>query len=314
MKTDEIYRALCMRTSPENIAVDEPMSRHTTFHIGGPADYFVTPQTADELAAVIAYCKEAHLPHVIIGNGSNLLVDDAGVRGVVIQLFRKMQSCRVEGTRIRAGAGALLSAAAQAARDASLTGMEFAAGIPGTLGGAVMMNAGAYGGEMKDILCFVDVLDESGAVREIPVEDLALGYRTSAVKQNGWIVLGAVMQLEEGDVASIDARMAELREARTSKQPLQYPSAGSTFKRPEGHFAGKLIMDAGLAGYTIGGAQVSEKHCGFVINRGNATARDVCALIAEVRRRVIDAYGVVLEPEVKFLGAFEGEEIYGERL
>lgn len=282
----------------------ELMSRHTTFRIGGPADFFLVPENADEIKKIIAVCKEKNVPYFILGNGSNLLVSDRGYRGVVIQLDRNFGEVKVEGTEIHASAGALLSTIAVAARRASLTGFEFAGGIPGTLGGAVVMNAGAYGGEMKDVLRKVMVMDQSGKVFEIPAEELQMGYRTSIIKTAGYIVLGAVLSLKEGNLEEIKMLTRKLSEQRTSKQPLEYPSAGSTFKRPEGYFAGKLIMDSGLRGYRVGGAQVSEKHCGFVINTGDATAEDVRSLMKHVTEIVYAKFGVTLEPEVKFLGEF----------
>ena len=223
---------------------------------------------------------------------------------MVIQLYRSFGKVEVDGTTIYAQAGALLSGIASAAREASLTGFEFAGGIPGTLGGAVVMNAGAYGGEMKDVLREVTVLTPDGEILTLTKEELHMGYRTSVVKEAGYIVLEAVLSLEAGEQEQIRSRMQELAGMRSSKQPLQYPSAGSTFKRPEGYFAGKLIMDSGLRGYQVGGAQVSEKHCGFVINTGNATAKDVRTLMCDVQRIVEEKYGVRLEPEVKFLGEF----------
>ena len=282
----------------------EPMSRHTTFRIGGPADLFLIPENADEIKKIIRICKEENVPYFILGNGSNLLVSDKGCRGVVIQLYRSFGQIIVEGSEIRAQAGALLSGIAAAARDESLTGFEFAGGIPGTLGGAVVMNAGAYGGEMKDILKEVTVLTPGGEILTLQADELHMGYRTSVVKEAGYIVLEAVISLEKGDQEAIRSRMQELAAMRSSKQPLSYPSAGSTFKRPEGYFAGKLIMDSGLRGYQVGGAQVSEKHCGFVINAGNATAKDVTTLMADVQRIVMEKFGVKLEPEVKLLGEF----------
>lgn len=288
----------------EKVLTDEPMSRHTTFRIGGPADYFLTPSSVQEVKEILCICKEENLPYFILGNGSNLLVSDTGYRGVIIQLYRNFNEITVEGTKIRACAGALLSGIAAAAKNESLTGFEFAGGIPGTIGGAVVMNAGAYGGEMKDILEEATVMTKDGEIRHIPVGELEMGYRTSVVKTAGYIVLDALITLQKGDMEAIKARMKELTEQRTSKQPLEYPSAGSTFKRPEGYFAGKLIMDAGLRGYQVGGAQVSEKHCGFVINIGTATAADVRALINDVIKKVQDQFGVTLEPEVKFLGEF----------
>lgn len=282
----------------------ELMSRHTTFRIGGPADFFLVPENADEIREIIAVCKEKNVPYFILGNGSNLLVSDKGYQGVVVQLYRNFGQIRVEDSWIHAQAGALLSGIAAAAREASLTGFEFAGGIPGTLGGAVVMNAGAYGGEMKDVLKEVTVLTPEGGVLTLQADELHMGYRTSVIKEAGYIVLEAVISLEKGDQEEIRSRMQELAGMRTSKQPLSYPSAGSTFKRPEGYFAGKLIMDSGLRGYQVGGAQVSEKHCGFVINTGNATAKDVTTLMSDVQRIVLEKFGVKLEPEVKFLGEF----------
>ncbi len=300
----EIIKCFNDLLGKEKVRISEPMNRHTTFRIGGPADYFLLPSTAEEVKKILEICKEKELPYFILGNGSNLLVSDEGYCGVIIQLYRNYGGITVEGTDIRAGAGALLSQIASAAKNASLTGFEFAGGIPGTLGGAVVMNAGAYGGEMKDVLKEVTVMTEQGEIMTIPAEKLEMGYRTSLVKKAGYVVLEAVISLKAGDVEEIKAIMKDLTEKRVSKQPLEYPSAGSTFKRPEGYFAGKLIMDAGLRGYQVGGAQVSEKHCGFVINKGNATAADVCGLMKDVQEKVQEQFGVTLEPEVKFLGEF----------
>ena len=282
----------------------EPMGKHTTFRIGGPADLFVAPENTDEIKKLIAICKEEEVPYFILGNGSNLLVSDKGYRGVIIQLYRSFGQITLMENEIHAQAGALLSGIAAMAREASLTGFEFAGGIPGTLGGAVVMNAGAYGGEMKDVLKEVTVLTPEGQVVTLQARELQMGYRTSIIKESGYIVLEAVISLKKGDQDEIKSRMQELAGMRSSKQPLSYPSAGSTFKRPEGYFAGKLIMDSGLRGYTHGGAQVSEKHCGFVINAGGATARDVCELMEHVQKTVYEKYNVKLEPEVKFLGDF----------
>lgn len=284
------------------ILTGEPMSRHTTFRTGGPADYYAAPESAEEIAALIRTARELALPCYIIGNGSNLLVRDGGYRGLIIQIWNNMNEIRVEGDRICAQAGALLSRIAHRALDAELTGLECESGIPGTLGGAVVMNAGAYGGEMKDVLLSVRVLDEDGNVRTLMAEELELGYRTSVILKKGYIVLDAVLQLSHGDSASIAARMEELKIQRVSKQPLEYPSAGSTFKRPEGYFAGKLIQDAGLKGYRVGGAEVSQKHSGFVINVDHATSSDVLQVIADVQKIVQDRFGVFLEPEVRIIG------------
>lgn len=288
----------------EQVYIDEAMSKHTTFRIGGPADYFLVPESFEQIEKILMICREYELPFFVLGNGSNLLVGDSGYRGVILQIFRNLNQICVEGRKIRASAGALLSGVASAAKNASLTGFEFAGGIPGTIGGAVVMNAGAYGGEMKDVLCEVTVLTTEGEILKLPVKDLEMGYRTSIVKKAGYIVLEAVLELKEGNQEEIAAYMKELAQRRISKQPLEYPSAGSTFKRPEGYFAGKLIMDSGLRGYRVGGAQVSEKHCGFVINTGNACAKDVKDLMDDVIEKVHEKFGVTLEPEVKFLGEF----------
>lgn len=286
----------------DSILLDEPMSRHTTFRVGGPADFFVTPKAKEEVRDVICICKEAGMPYYIIGNGSNLLVSDAGYRGVIVQIYKEMNEVKVEGDLVKAQAGALLSGIAAKALGAELSGFEFASGIPGTIGGACVMNAGAYGGEMKDVLESVTVLTGEGKIIELGRNELELGYRTSVIAKKGYIVLGAVLKLERGDGEKIKTYMDELKEKRVTKQPLEYPSAGSTFKRPEGYFAGKLIEDAGLRGFQVGGAQVSEKHCGFVINRDHATAADIMELMRQVQIRVKENSGVDLEPEVKRLG------------
>lgn len=300
----EIRKMFCDLLGEDRVFTEEAMSQHTTFKIGGPADYFLMPDKGEDVGRVIKICKEKEIPYFILGNGSNLLVGDGGYRGAVIQIYRNMSSVTVEGNEITAQAGALLSAVAAAAKNASLTGFEFAGGIPGTIGGAVVMNAGAYGGEMKDVLTEVTVMNAEGDIFTLPTEELELGYRTSIIKTAGYIVLEAKIRLKEGDPEVIRETMKDLTIRRTTKQPLEYPSAGSTFKRPEGYFAGKLIMDSGLAGYQVGGAQVSEKHCGFVINAGDATARDVRTLMDNMRDIVYKKYGVTLEPEVKFLGEF----------
>ncbi len=286
----------------DSILTDEPMSRHTTFRVGGPADFFVTPKAKEEVRDVIRICKEAGMPYYIIGNGSNLLVSDAGYRGVIVQIYKEMNEVKVEGDLVKAQAGALLSGIAAKALGAELSGFEFASGIPGTIGGACVMNAGAYGGEMKDVLESVTVLTGEGKIIELGRNELELGYRTSVIAKKGYIVLGALLKLERGDGEKIKTYMDELKEKRVTKQPLEYPSAGSTFKRPEGYFAGKLIEDAGLRGFQVGGAQVSEKHCGFVINRDHATAADIMELMRQVQIRVKENSGVDLEPEVKRLG------------
>ena len=286
----------------EGILCHEPMKEHTTFRVGGAADLFLMPKDAEELQASLSVLKQKEIPFLIIGNGSNLLVRDKGIRGAVIQIYQRMSGITLEGETIQIAGGTLLSTAAAKAAEAGLTGFEFASGIPGTVGGAVVMNAGAYGGEMKDVLVSVDVLTADGEVKTIPAENLELGYRHSIVPEAGYIVLGAVVKLQQGDKEAIRARMTELAEQRREKQPLQYPSAGSTFKRPVGYFAGKLVQDAGLKGKTIGGAQVSEKHSGFLINIGNATAQDILDVIAYCQKEVMEQFGVMLETEVKIVG------------
>ena len=239
-----------------------------------------------------------------MGNGSNLLVGDRGYRGVILQICKKMNRIRIQDTVIQAQAGALLSKIAAEAQAKGLTGFEFASGIPGSLGGAAMMNAGAYGGEMKQVLIQAQILNASGEIEDVLAEEMELGYRSSVFSRNGGVILSASIQLEPGDPPAIQSRMEELKFLRTSKQPLEYPSAGSTFKRPEGYFAGKLIQDAGLRGFQVGGAQVSEKHCGFVINKDQATAMDIRSLMEQVSEKVYAQFGVRLEPEVKLIGEF----------
>ena len=304
MENNSIENMFCMTLGSDNVRLHEPMKKHTTFRIGGPADYYLCPHSTEELQKILQICRENKLEFFILGNGSNLLVSDKGYRGVVIQLWKNFSDIETEDNTITVKAGALLSKVAAEALEESLTGMEFASGIPGTMGGAVMMNAGAYGGEMKDIIREVTVLTREGELLTLSKEEMNFGYRTSVVKEKGYVVISAVLQLRKGDREEIRKVMDELTERRVTKQPLDMPSAGSTFKRPEGYFAGKLIMDAGLRGFSVGGAQISEKHCGFVVNKGDATAADVLGLIGEVQKRVQEKFGVALEPEVKFLGEF----------
>ena len=282
----------------ENIHPNEPMSRHTTFRVGGPADVLVTPE-AEKLAAVTGACREAGEPYYIVGNGSNLLVGDGGIRGVVILTRDGMDEISADGVRITAGAGALLSRTASLAASHALTGMEFAAGIPGSIGGAVVMNAGAYGGEIKDVLTAVTFLDENLHLQTLPVQELQLGYRTSIFERCSWCILEAEFTLHPGDAQEIHTAMQEYMRRRKEKQPLEYPSAGSTFKRPVGQFAGKLIEDCGLRGFRVGGAAISEKHCGFVVNLGNATCADVVSLTEQVRQIVLEKTGCTLEREIR---------------
>ena len=286
----------------DQIRREEPLSRHTTFRVGGPAEYLVTPQIA-QIPQVVELCRCYDLPLTVIGNGSNLLIADGGLRGVVMEIGKAASGIRViDEEDLAVSAGSLLSETAAFAAKEGLAGMEFAAGIPGSLGGAVVMNAGAYGGEMKDILSGVRVLTQRGEIRVRPADELDLSYRHSRMMDEQDIVLEARLNLTQDSTAVIRARMEELRKKRVEKQPLEYPSAGSTFKRPEGYFAGKLIEDAGLRGFRVGDAQVSEKHCGFVINRGAATAAQILELMQEVQRRVREHSGVDLEPEVRLLG------------
>lgn len=288
----------------EKVLKNEPMASHTTFRIGGPADYFVMPETVRELADVLELCREENMSYFILGNGSNLLVGDKGFRGVVIQLYKNFDGIQIEGTKVTAKAGAMLIRVAKEAGRAGLTGLEFASGIPGTIGGAMVMNAGAYGGEMKDVVKAVTVLTKEGEIKTLTGEEMNFRYRGSVIEDEGYIVLEAVMELKEGNLEEIQARINELSVQRKTKQPIEYPSAGSTFKRPEGYFAGKLIQDAGLRGYQVGCAQISEKHCGFVINAGGATAADVMQLMQDVSEKVYAQFGVTLEPEVKRIGQF----------
>lgn len=291
-----------MQMQDVKIVENEPMSAHTTFRIGGPARYYMIPENAGQVSKCMAFAMKMELPYVIVGKGSNVLFCDEGYPGVVIEVGRSMADIETSGDgHIRAGAGAGLGALAAAAAKQSLSGLEFASGIPGTVGGAVVMNAGAYGGEIKDCIKSAKVLNEEGAVLELSRDEMELGYRSSVIQIRGYIVTEAVFQLHEGNKEDILGRMSELNAKRREKQPLDYPSAGSTFKRPEGYFAGKLIEDAGLRGFQVGDAQVSEKHCGFVINRGKATAADVMGLMEEVQKRVFETSGVRLEPEVKII-------------
>ena len=285
------------------ILFDEPMKKHTTFRIGGNADMFVAPKLS-QIPQIIALAKEYEVPVTIVGNGSNLLIGDKGIRGLVVCFSKLAEELVIDGTHMTIGAGTLLSKAASEAAKKGLSGLEFAAGIPGTLGGAMVMNAGAYGGEMKDVVVSAKVLTQEGEILDLDVKDLDLSYRHSCIPEKGYIVLSATVLLTPKEESEIRAEMDDYKNRRIEKQPLEYPSAGSTFKRPEGHFAGKLIQDAGLKGYTVGDAQVSEKHSGFVINIGNATADDVLKLISDVQDKVEEQFQITLEPEVKMIGEF----------
>ncbi|MCI8696242.1 UDP-N-acetylmuramate dehydrogenase [uncultured Acetatifactor sp.] len=302
MISGAVVEALQRYVPRDNIHLQEPMAGHTTFRIGGPADCFVQLEDEEQLRKVRRYLGLAGVPFFVLGNGSNLLVDDAGYRGVVLQIGQKMSDISVQGCHIIAKAGATLRQVAAAALEHGLAGFEFASGIPGTVGGGVVMNAGAYGGEMSQVVNQVRVVSKEGESMELDNDTMEFRYRGSVIRGSAFTVTEVTFRLEPGDREAIRAKMEELAARRREKQPLEYPSAGSTFKRPEGHFAGKLIMEAGFAGYRIGGAQVSEKHCGFVINTGDATARDVRALIEEIQARVKERFRVDLEPEIVFLG------------
>lgn len=297
----ELVKDIVQILGKENVLVDEPMKNHTTFKIGGLCDVFVKPTTIEQLREVIKLLKENDINYYIVGNGSNLLVSDDGYRGVIINLFNNFSEITVNDNTITASAGALLGKIGHVALENGLKGFEFATGIPGTLGGAVVMNAGAYGGEMKDVLVSATVLNKDGDIITLSNEELELGYRSSIIEKNEYIVVSAEIRLQKGSKEEIKALIQELAMKRREKQPLEYPSAGSTFKRPKDNFAGKLIMDAGLRGYTVGGAMVSEKHCGFVINKDNATCEDVIKLTEDVKEKVKEQFDIELELEVKKL-------------
>lgn len=299
-----MYEHIRRYVDEADILREEPMSSHTTFRVGGEAEVFINIQSTEQLQKLIPYFNEVGIPYFIMGNGSNLLVGDKGYRGVILRLGSRMNGIRLDGNRLTVQAGALMSQIARTACEHSLTGFEFASGIPGTIGGGVVMNAGAYDGELKQVISCVRVMNGEGELLELSNADMEFGYRTSVIKKRPFIVVEAELVLAPGRQEEIAAKMEELNGRRRQKQPLEYPSAGSTFKRPEGYFAGKLIMDAGLRGYSVGGACVSEKHCGFVINKNHASAADVAEVIAEVQERVKDRFGVTLETEVIFLGDF----------
>jgi UDP-N-acetylmuramate dehydrogenase len=284
------------------VLLDEPMARHTSFRIGGPADALLLPHTLDDLQRVVRLARELAIRLTVVGNGSNLLVRDRGLRGLVLKIAENLARVEFAGNRQWAQAGALLRAVSQSAGDRALSGLEFAIGIPGTLGGAVIMNAGAYGGEMKDVVVLVTAVDDRGNVQRLTPADLRFAYRSSALQTRPWIVADATMELGRGDPGAIRAKMADLTRQRESKQPLDMPSAGSVFKRPPGGYVGPMVEALGLKGHRIGGAQVSPKHAGFIVNAGDATAGDVLALIQHVRERVQERYGVWLETEVKVIG------------
>ncbi len=292
-----------LKSTCSTVLQNEPMNRHTTFKIGGAADFFAIPSTNEEVINTIKLCNSSQIPYTIVGNGSNLLVSDGGIGGVVIK--PALNEINVSGTKITAGAGALLSRMANTACENGLSGMEFAAGIPGSVGGAIYMNAGAYGGEMKDVIISVTYADENGNIKTVSSDKLGFGYRKSIFTGTNCIILSCEAELCPDSREKIKAKMSELSAKRAEKQPLSMPSAGSTFKRPEGHFAGTLIEQAGLKGFSIGGAQVSEKHAGFVVNTGGATCENVVKLIEHIQKTVRDKFSVELEPEIKITGRVE---------
>lgn len=304
MISQAVTEALKSFVPEDNIHMEEPLSRHTTFRIGGAADCLIEVENTSQLVEILNYLKKIELPFYILGNGSNLLVSDEGYRGIILKIGNKMSQITVDGTRITVQAGARLGKVAAVACEENLKGLAFASGIPGTLGGAVVMNAGAYGGEMCQVIETVTVVTHDGEILTLDNASMEFGYRTSIIKKRPFIVVEAVLQLSEGNRDEIRKEMEELAGKRIAKQPLEYPSAGSTFKRPEGYFAGELIQKSGLAGFAVGDARVSEKHCGFVINTGNAKASDVMQVIRGVQDKVKEVYGVMLEPEVIFLGEF----------
>lgn len=325
---EQFYQKLKGILKENQILIDEPLAKHTTFQIGGPAQFILLPHSISDVIACVKLCHEESMPFYVLGNGSNLLVSDKGYGGTVIKIGQSFSEITMEEAMkeeilaarenqvadakerqekkftVCAQAGVLLSKLANEVARYGLKGFEFAAGIPGTLGGAVAMNAGAYGGEMKDYMVGAKVIDQEGNILDLGLEELKFGYRTSIIQDNNYIVLEATFCFVPGNIDEIREKINDLNGRRREKQPLEYPSAGSTFKRPEGNYAGKLIMDAGLSGYQVGMAQVSEKHCGFVINKGGATATDVITLISEVIQTVYYKYGIKLEPEVKLLGDF----------
>ncbi len=300
---NENFIAACRKIlKPEQLLLDAPMREHTTFQIGGPADCLIKPASLEETQQILRLVKEYELPLTFVGNGSNMLVSDKGIRGVVVNFADTFNGIRVEGTKMVVGAGALLKDIAEAAAQHSLAGLEFACGIPGSIGGAVFMNAGAYGGETKSVVKAVRAVTRDGEVKNYALDELELGYRHSIFQSNGEAIVEVELELTLGNEAEIRANIADFTQRRETKQPLEMPSAGSTFKRPEGYFAGTLIDQTGLKGLSVGGAQVSTKHAGFVVNKGGATAADVINLIHEVQKRVKEAHGVELQPEVRLIG------------
>lgn len=298
MISDTVVKTFRRFVPEENIRLREPMSSHTTFRIGGEAECFIEIENEEQLKALQEYLRKLEMPYMVLGNGSNVLFSDLGYEGVILEIGSRMSDIRAEGNLLIVQAGALMAKAARYACEHALAGLEFISGIPGTMGGGVVMNAGAYGGELAQVVKSVRVLDREGNFLELDNQTMEFGYRTSAIRNGGFTVVEVRLELEPGDPEAINAAMEELAKKRREKQPLEYPSAGSTFKRPKGYFAGELIMKAGLRGYQLGGARVSDKHCGFVINAGNASSADVTELIQYIQEQVKEKFGVNLEPEV----------------
>ncbi|PYZ98266.1 UDP-N-acetylenolpyruvoylglucosamine reductase [Alteribacter lacisalsi] len=301
MTSNEIYEALLKICSEENVLRDEPMKNHTLTRLGGKADFFVTPETYKEMSEIVRFVNRSSIQFMLLGNGSNMVVRDGGIRGVVVQ-FSKLNGLSTEGTLLTAQGGANIIDASRLALKEELTGLEFACGIPGSIGGAMVMNAGAYGGEVKDVIDHVKVVTPEGELRTLSKDEMKLQYRSSIIGKKGYMVLEAVFKLKHGNRNEIKEKMDDLTYQRESKQPLEYPSAGSVFKRPPGYFAGKLIQDSGLQGKGVGGAEVSTKHAGFIVNKDNATATDYISTIEMVKKTVMDTFGVELELEVKIVG------------
>ncbi len=301
----KIYQFLIEIVNQQQILINEPMKNHTSFKIGGPADFLALPKSVEQIQSIVKLCKNEKIPLFILGNGTDLLVRDKGIRGIVLKIAKNFDSVEIIGEtkeKVVAQSGVSLSALAKILLRNELSGFEFASGIPGTLGGAVTMNAGAYGGEMKDVLRSMEVMDQEGNIFTLEGKEMELGYRKSAVQERNLIALIATMEFKKGNYDKIKKRMRDLDQMRKTKQPIQWPSAGSTFKRPEGYFAGKLIQDAGLKGFSMGRAQVSDLHSGFVINKGGATAKEVIALIRHIQTTVKEKLGVDLQTEVKIIG------------
>jgi UDP-N-acetylmuramate dehydrogenase len=302
MSIQSVYQQLKSQTPPDGLKLNEPMSGHTSFRIGGPADIMVLPATIQQIIATVEICRKNNCPYYIMGNGTNLLVRDGGYRGVIIKTAANMKECKIEGEKVYGQSGILLSTLSKYIAEAGLEGFEFASGIPGTLGGAVAMNAGAYDGEIKDVIEWARVMTADGDIMTYSKDQLELGYRTSTIQRNDLVVLDCGLSLKRGKRDAINEKINKYTSMRKARQPLSLPSAGSTFKRPEGYYAGKLIEDAGLKGTRIGDAQVSELHCGFIVNVGKASANDIIALINHVKKEVRERFNVELQPEVKVIG------------